>query len=49
MKARAKAAVKKQAPRFSSEDEERRFWAGHDTVDFFDWGRAVRATCRTSR
>jgi predicted DNA binding CopG/RHH family protein len=44
MKARAKAAVKKQAPRFSSEDEERRFWAGHDTVDFFDWGKAVRAT-----
>ena len=41
MKVRARAANRK-APRFPTEDEERRFWAGHDTVDFFDWvgGRA---------
>lgn len=42
MKARAKR-MNRQASRFSSESEERRFWAGHDTVDFFDWGKAVRA------
>ncbi len=44
MKARAKAAASRRAPDCSNEDEERRFWAGHDTVDFFDWGKAVRAT-----
>jgi hypothetical protein len=43
MKARARVA-RKRMPRFSSEDEERQFWTGHDTVDFFDWGKAVRAT-----
>jgi predicted DNA binding CopG/RHH family protein len=42
MKARARAA-RKAVPRFSTEDEERRFWSGHDTVDYFDWGKAVRA------
>jgi predicted DNA binding CopG/RHH family protein len=42
MKVRARAANRK-APRFPTEDEERRFWAGHDTVDFFDWSKAVRA------
>jgi predicted DNA binding CopG/RHH family protein len=31
-------------PRFASEDEERKFWASHDTVDYFDWSKAVRAT-----
>jgi predicted DNA binding CopG/RHH family protein len=31
-------------PRFGSEDEERRFWATHDTVDYFDWTRAARPT-----
>ena len=40
MKARAKAASRR-APRFSGEDDERRFWAGHDTVDFFDWSKAA--------
>ena len=35
---------KKNIPIFSSEDEERRFWAGHDTADYFDWGKAVQPT-----
>lgn len=30
-------------PRFETEDEERAFWARHDTVDFFDWDKAVKA------
>lgn len=42
MKARAKAVTKRR-PEFASEDEERSFWAGHDTVDFFDWSKSVRA------
>jgi predicted DNA binding CopG/RHH family protein len=41
---KAKRAPKKPLPRFASEDEERRFWATHDTVDYFDWGRAVHPT-----
>lgn len=35
---------KKAIPAFSSEDEERRFWAEHDTVDYFDWGKATQPT-----
>jgi len=29
-------------PIFENEDEERRFWATHDTADFFDWDRAAQ-------
>jgi predicted DNA binding CopG/RHH family protein len=32
----------KSIPRFRSEDEEREFWATHDTTEYFDWSRAVR-------
>jgi predicted DNA binding CopG/RHH family protein len=32
--------TKKTIPRFSSEDTERRFWAEHDTTDYFDWTKA---------
>src|ERR1700688_3225440 len=39
-----KRAARKPLPRFANEDEERRFWAKHDTADFFDWSRAVRPT-----
>ncbi len=31
-------------PRFSSEDEEREFWATHDSSDHVDWSRAKPAT-----
>jgi predicted DNA binding CopG/RHH family protein len=31
-------------PRFASEDEEREFWANHDSADYLDWGRAKPAT-----
>lgn len=43
MKARSRPASRK-APRFASEDDERRFWAGQDTVDVFDWRKAVRGS-----
>jgi len=31
---------KKKVPQFASEDEERAFWAAHDTVDYFDYAKA---------
>jgi predicted DNA binding CopG/RHH family protein len=31
-------------PAFASEDEEREFWATHDTVDYIDWERGQWAT-----
>jgi predicted DNA binding CopG/RHH family protein len=30
----------KQIPDFSSEDEERAFWATHDSTDYLDWSQA---------
>ncbi len=29
----------KRIPKFKSEDEERDFWATHDSVDYIDWSR----------
>ena len=29
-------------PKFDSEEEEREFWAKHDSVDYVDWKRAQR-------
>ena len=36
------ANTKKQIPEFRSEDEERRFWAEHDSSEFIDWQTAER-------
>ena len=33
----------KQIPKFKSEDEEREFWATHDTTDYVDWRKAKKA------
>jgi predicted DNA binding CopG/RHH family protein len=33
-------AKKKPMPEFRSEDEEREFWAGHDSTEFLDWRSA---------
>lgn len=30
----------KQIPTFQSEDEEREFWANHDSTDYIDWDEA---------
>lgn len=30
----------KQVPRFRSEDEERDFWAEHDSTEYVDWSKA---------
>ena len=33
----------KPIPKFKSEDEEREFWATHDTTEYFDRSKAVKA------
>jgi predicted DNA binding CopG/RHH family protein len=33
---------KKQVPEFRSEDNERKFWAEHDSTEFIDWKSAGR-------
>ena len=43
MSKRVKAS-KRRIPKFASEDAERRFWATHDTVDYFDWSRSASPT-----
>jgi predicted DNA binding CopG/RHH family protein len=32
----------KPIPQFSSEDEEREFWATHDSSEYIDWSKAER-------
>ena len=34
----------KPIPNFASEDEERDFWAKHDSTEFVDWRNAKRLT-----
>jgi len=33
---------RKAIPQFSNEDEERRFWAKHDVLGYFDWHKAAQ-------
>jgi predicted DNA binding CopG/RHH family protein len=35
-------ARRKQIPKFESEEQERSFWAEHDSADFVDWSGAQR-------
>lgn len=37
-----KPSNKRTIPRFASEDAERRFWAEHDTTDYFNWSVAAQ-------
>ena len=32
----------KDIPEFKTEDDEREFWATHDSTDYFDWDKAER-------
>jgi predicted DNA binding CopG/RHH family protein len=34
---------KQRVPTFKNEDEEREFWATHDSTEFVDWSKAKRA------
>lgn len=40
------SSTRKRVPEFKSEDEERAFWATHDSTEFVDWsaGRKRRLT-----
>jgi predicted DNA binding CopG/RHH family protein len=35
--------TKKRVPVFKNEDEERKFWATHDSTEFIAWSEAKRA------
>ena len=34
----------KKIPKFASEDQERKFWAEHETSEYFDYSKAKKAT-----
>jgi predicted DNA binding CopG/RHH family protein len=34
--------MKKSLPKFKNEEQERDFWASHDSVDYIDWRKAKR-------
>ncbi len=36
--------MSKKIPVFGSEDEERSFWASHDSTEFIDWKQAEKIT-----
>ena len=38
-----KKSKKRVPPGFRNEDEEREFWASHDSTEFVDWKDSVRA------
>lgn len=35
---------KKEIPRFRTEEEEREFWASHDSSEYIDWSRSEPVT-----
>jgi len=37
-------AKRKELPKFETEEQERKFWAEHDSVDFLDWASSQRRT-----
>lgn len=34
--------MKKKIPKFENEDQERDFWAGHDSTEYVGWDKAKR-------
>ena len=36
--------MKRTIPKFKSEDQEREFWAQHDSTEFIEWSKARKAT-----
>jgi predicted DNA binding CopG/RHH family protein len=38
----------KKIPKFATEDEERDFWAAHDSTDYIDWSKAIRGPLFTN-
>jgi predicted DNA binding CopG/RHH family protein len=36
--------MSKQIPKFKNEEEEREFWATHDSTDYINWDKAAKIT-----
>jgi len=36
------ATTKRQVPKFRTEEDERNFWAAHDSTEFIDWQTAQK-------
>lgn len=36
--------MSKQIPKFKNEEEEREFWATHDSTDYINWDKAEKIT-----
>ena len=36
--------MSKKIPKFKNEEEEREFWAAHDSTDYINWNKAERVT-----
>ena len=36
--------MSKKIPKFKNEDEEREFWATHDSTDYINWDKAEKLT-----
>ncbi len=34
--------MKKRIPKFKNEDDEREFWATHDSTDYIDWSKGKK-------
>ncbi len=34
--------MRKQIPKFKNEDDERAFWAAHDSTEYINWNKAER-------
>lgn len=34
--------MKKKLPKFKNEDEEREFWATHDSTEYINWSKGKR-------
>ncbi|MFN8179805.1 MAG: BrnA antitoxin family protein [bacterium] len=39
-RSKSRRGPEKELPRFKTEDEEREFWATHDSADYVDWSKA---------
>ena len=39
-----KKVKKKRIPKFRNEDEERDFWASHDSTEYIEWSKAENVT-----
>lgn len=42
MKTKAKIKTIQQIPDFNNEDDERNFWATHDSIDYFDFSHPIQ-------